>query len=534
MKSVDDATDRRTTVVPKNVGSGAFGTELLLLPSGRLLCTYSRADFERDIRHKVMIVSDDRGRTWGKPRILRQAAKSGGPMTRGESLTRLRDGRIAVGCNRVWDDSGGGFYLRWSHDDGATWGDPGPVADKGSFGWNNHLVETPDGGLLLTVVHDFFEEEPLNKYVWQHRSVDGGKTWRPREIISHVPNLNLTEPSTIRLRDGRLMSVLRENSYNSYPSYKIFSEDNGQTWSTPQEMPIFGHECYLGQLQSGRIMIAYRHVGGYAGTLAWAGDPDETAGYQVCGTLRSQTPPEVANGVLSIRTAGKGETVLYHLHPPECEESTIELEAKLRCPVNVRNACGIHMAQAGWLAFYLDRVELPDCGGLTAPVDGTAFHCYRVVRDENELIVFADGRPLLRTTELQRGQILHNRGGYIRCDNVNVFGTQSPFMGDLDAEAEGRAEWRSIRLSIRNPSHPDHEYEWHASSGKLPNAYEEERMIEIENNYGGSVYFVGQVAWVQFPDGEIFLVTGKQYYEPNGRRNSWMRGCYLHEEELLS
>ena len=59
-------------------------------------------------------------------------------------------------------------------------------------------------------------------------------------------------------------------------------------------------------------------------------------------------------------------------------------------------------------------------------------------------------------------------------------------------------------------------------------------MIEIENNYGGSIYFVGQVSWVQFPDGEIFAVTGRQFIREDGRRSSWLRGCYLREEDFSS
>ncbi len=89
-------------------------------------------------------------------------------------------------------------------------------------------------------------------------------------------------------------------------------------------------------------------------------------------------------------------------------------------------------------------------------------------------------------------------------------------------------------MHIANPNHPPHDYRCDARSGLAPNHYEEDRMIEIENNYGGNLYFVGQVAWVQFADGEIFMVSGRQYARPDGRRSSWLRGCILYEQDFGS
>ena len=58
------------------------------------------------------------------------------------------------------------------------------------------------------------------------------------------------------------MTVMRETSYVNFPSYRIYSEDGGETWSPIREMPFIGHELCLGQLQSGRVLIAFRNMGG--------------------------------------------------------------------------------------------------------------------------------------------------------------------------------------------------------------------------------------------------------------------------------
>lgn len=531
MKSFDQDEDRRITIVPKNDRYGAFGSALLLLPKGTLLCSYGRIDFERGVNQKIIIDSKDRGRTWSEPRIVDE--KDGIAKTlRGDSLSRLSDRRIAMIGNTVGKDGrASGFEIRWSHDYGRTWGEPVIVEGKGTIPWCNRIIETTEGDLLITT------RAPSNirlvkKVVMQIISRDGGRTWEGPEIIAEDPVLKLTEPSTIRLIDGRLMTVIRETSYNHFPSYRIFSVDDGRTWSGIEELPIHGHELCLGQLQSGRAMVAYRHVGGYAATFAWVGDPDDTAGFQVPATIHAHMMPDFVDNALRIRTVGKGETVLYHLHPPESQYSTIRIEAELRCIANEENACGIHVAQAGWVGFYTGHIELPDCGGISTDIDTKVFQRYVIIRDQNKMTLFVEGKELLRTEDLDRGKGVKVDYGTIYPNNVNAFGTQSPLMGDLKAMAKGEAHWRSFSLNITNQHLQDHEYEWNASSGRLPNQYEEDHMIEIENNYGGSIYFVGQVSWVQFPDGEIFVVTGRQFIREDGRRSSWLRGCYLREEDF--
>ena len=525
------------TVVPRSDRFGAFGTGLLLLPDGTLLCSCGRSDFQRGVCEQIVIASTDRGRTWGEPRVVRESPGLPQPM-RGASLTRLADGRIAIVCNNFHAvPTGDGFALSWSRDRGATWTPPRQAAPKGSIEWCNPLIETHDGNLLAAFVNDFWQPEPgVYPAAAQIRSRDGGLTWGQPEVIASRKNLNLVEPSIVRLKDGRLMCLIRENTYVRYPAYKTFSEDDGRTWSPLRATPIIGHEFCPGSLHSGRLMVAYRHVGGYAATFAWVGAPDDETPFQPPATVRAAHPPRIADGVLKIRPSGDGETILYHLHPPECEDSTIELHADLRCLANRGNACGIHIAQAGWVAFHPDRVELPDSGGVSAPIDATRFHHYTILRNSTQMIVSADGADLLRTHDLLRGETVHNRGGHMRTLNAIAFGARGPLSGTSPGggptHADGEAHWRSVRLSITNPSHPPYEYQWSASSGKPPNWYEDERMIEIENNYGGSVYFVGQVGWVQFPDGEIFMVTGRSYLRPDGRRSSWLRGCYLHERDF--
>ncbi len=493
------------------------------------MLSYGRIDYEREVNQKAIIESSDGGRMWGRPRIV--AEGRGVPKTlRADSLSLLRDGRIAlIGVHEGKEGRATGFEIRFSRNGGSTWDGPVIADGMGTVPWANRIIEI--GGTMLLTTRAPWTEGGTRKVVMQCESEDGGRTWLGPRIIAEDPVLKLTEPSTILLSDGRLMTAIRETSYVFHPSLLVFSGDGGRTWSHPEEMPIFGHEMCLGQLRSGNVMVAYRHVGGYAATRAWLGAPEERA-FQVPATVRAKELPRLEKGLLRLKTSGKGESIVYHLHPPESISSTIRIEADLKCLSNDANACGIHVAQAGWVCFHPDRVELPGSGGLSAPIDGTQLHRYEVVRDYEKLVVSADGEKLMETHQLDRGKEVLVEYGALYPANVNAFGTLSPLWGSLDTESRGEAYWASIKLSIENPRHPPHSYEWSAGSGRLPNQYEEDRMVEIENGYGQSIYFLGQVSWVQLPDGRIFLAAGRQYVRPDGRRSSWIKGCYLREEDF--
>jgi len=522
--NADEMRIERIDIAPRNERFGAFMGSLLLMPSGELLCSFGRIDFQREVHQQVVIQSTDRGRTWSAPHIIDEQPGVVKTM-RGASLSRLGDGRIAMITNAPED----GFLIRWSHNDGHTWDEPTLGGSLGTVPCSNLIVETSDG--LLLTARASTRVTPVKKYVTAYRSTDGGQTWHGPDVIAEDPHLNLTEPSTIRLADGRFMTVIRENSYAFYPSYAIYSNDDGATWSDLQPLPLFGHEMYLGQLQSGRALIAYRNVGGHAATFAWLGDADDS-GYAVPATIRTITPPILRNDTLVISTCGGGEAAQYHLHPPESQESVIRIDAELRCVRNDGNACGIHVAQAGWIEFHPDHITLPECGDARTNIDCTSFHSFTITRDATELVVSADGAELLRAQRLERGEVMRNVGGRIAPRNVNAFGTVSPFFGSLEATSDGEAHWRSMSVKIDNPTHANVSYAWEAQSGRTPNWHEQLHMIELENNYGGSLYFVGQTAWVQFDDGEIFVVSGRQHIRDDGRRSSAITGRYLRESDF--
>jgi len=100
-------------------------------------------------------------------------------------------------------------------------------------------------------------------------SDDEGKTWSDRVIVAEDKELWLCEGSIVELDDGTLVCFLRENSGLGYDCYKAISNDNGETWEGPYNVPMPGcHRPVAGILDNGNVMITHRYMHGGKG---WVG-----------------------------------------------------------------------------------------------------------------------------------------------------------------------------------------------------------------------------------------------------------------------
>ena len=506
---------------------GAFAGSMLRLPTGRLLVSFGRLDYERALSEHATVASDDHGLSWNRPRVV--ASSEGLPKTlRGASLSRLRDGRIAM----ISDAPDDGFAIRWSRDDGETWSAPTLGAPTGTVPGGNPIAELDDGTLVLTSRAPK-GGTPARKCVLAYRSSDSGATWSGPIVVAERSGRNYTEPSTISLPSGCLLTVIRENSYNYRTSAASTSDDAGLTWSPPEPVPIVGHEHAAGLLDDGRLCVAYRNAGGHAGVRMWAGDIGERGYGGPTATRSSDASARVADGALRVRVGGVGEAVQYHLHPPEDSRSVVTFEAQLRCVSNERNACAIHVPQAGWLDVFPDGIAFGQRGERRS-VDFTRYRRLVVVRGPEQLVVSVDGDEILRTRDLDRGEVLRNVGGTITRTNVLTFGTRGTLSGSPDDVAKGEAEWRSASSRIENADGTAHAWLWQASDGAPPNYYETERTVEVDSRFGESLYYLGQPAWVQLPNGDIFVVYGHQFVRPDGQRSSRLLSRTIHLSSLGS
>lgn len=125
---------------------------------------------------------------------------------------------------------------------------------KGEGSCGAVLIDRADGGIQCGIKG------------WYRRSDDGGRTWRKLYRFAKGAGTNL-----LRLRDGRLMSVVGEPCANIYSNrlqacnyYAYFSSDEGRTWDAKGRVPLStdNRRLYLMndrvmRLSSGRILVAF-------------------------------------------------------------------------------------------------------------------------------------------------------------------------------------------------------------------------------------------------------------------------------------
>ena len=223
----------------------------------------------------VLKKSTDGGLTWSERLRVPDNWKTA---TNCPCIHRLTD---PDGVERLFVFEGNGEMRQSvSLDNGATWT---PFEPNGL-----HCVVAPitivpiSGDRLFMHYHRGYSEQdrsPLR--IWQSVSSDGGLTWGPERMVAEFPGADPCEPAIIRSPDGkRLISIMRENR-RQYNSLLIVSDDEGEMWSEPVELPasLTGDRHMPRYAPDGRLVIAFRDTTHESPTrgdfVAWVGAYDD-------------------------------------------------------------------------------------------------------------------------------------------------------------------------------------------------------------------------------------------------------------------
>lgn len=217
-------------------------------------------------------------------------------------------------------------YYSMSEDNGETWRDITPLGDYGFESTVNSIVELGpgeymgffhDNGIfhrggdrLMEVWHTGEGQDERTKAIWRERSedggwkpgerygsvavyerpedewklihafpcsapyadkawdvfsfktVDGGLTWSKPKHLLHDAKAGYMEPGSIKSPDGKQILMMLRSESRHYNSFSMVSNDNGETWSEPVEMPaaVTGDRHYLKYLPDGRIFMTFRDM----------------------------------------------------------------------------------------------------------------------------------------------------------------------------------------------------------------------------------------------------------------------------------
>ncbi len=247
----------RQVIVDRESGQYLGHPTTVLLEDGRtMVCVYPKGHGRGAI---VLKRSEDAGLTWSERLPTPQNWETSQEVP---TIYRVVD---PEGVRRLIMFSG--LYpvrMAVCEDDGLTWTPLEPIGDYGGVVAMADCMRLKDGRHMVSFHDDgrFLRNagEREGYIVYRALSEDGGLTWsEPEALVSH-PEAHLCEPGLVRSSGGDTIAMLMRENSRQFNSFVSFSEDEGDTWSEPVQLPgaLTGDRHQAVYAPDGRLFISFR------------------------------------------------------------------------------------------------------------------------------------------------------------------------------------------------------------------------------------------------------------------------------------
>lgn len=255
-----DADTSRQVVVDREEGQYLGHVTTTLLDDGKtILAVYPKGHGKGPI---VMKRSTDAGLTWSERLPVPENWATS------QEVPTLFPIEGPDGTRRLIMFSGlNPIRMAHSEDDGQTWSSLESIGNYGGIVACATTMRLKDGS-TIALFHD--DGRFMNKryrpsdgnrfHVYSIRSEDGGLTWSTPTVLATHPRAHLCEPLLLRSPDGkRIACLMRENS-RQYNGFVCFSDDEGATWSEPQQISaaLTGDRHTGTYAPDGRLFLSFR------------------------------------------------------------------------------------------------------------------------------------------------------------------------------------------------------------------------------------------------------------------------------------
>ena len=166
-----------------------------------------------------------------------------------------------------------------------------------------------------------------------------GMTWQTETLVAECPGGNPCEPFVVRSPDGKQLAALARENARRYNSLLVTSDDEGQTWSEPVELPAaLTGDRHMGRYApDGRLVICFRDTTHQSPTrgdfVAWVGTYDDVVnlreGQYRVRLLQSPTKSDLGYPGVELLPDGTFVATTYAVLEPGEKNSVVSARFKL-------------------------------------------------------------------------------------------------------------------------------------------------------------------------------------------------------------